>query len=180
MFKSAALLYRVAPWKTASDADVLRMDIPALGIEGACVSIIGALGQSLGLLIFPSLLAYERFGAAAEWGPNGRTPDLGGAVLSLEFWAARDLPRTMRREIGEHHWTTVAPDATSVVAHRDRDGTQRPLAKRDVHIATECAFAVSSFVARHPDAFGGKSYEPVSESSTMGDSLERMRSQPHA
>jgi hypothetical protein len=29
---------------------VLRADIPDLGIEGACVSIIGALGESLGTM----------------------------------------------------------------------------------------------------------------------------------
>jgi hypothetical protein len=169
MFKAAALLYRAAPWKVASDDEVLRMDIPALGVEGACVSIIGALGESLGVIVFSSLLAYERFGATAEQATDTRSLDLGGPLLSLDFWSGRDVPKAMRREIAAHGWTTVAPDAIPVVGHRDRNGVPRPLAERDVRIATECAFAVASFFLRHRDAFGGGAHEPISESSTVDD-----------
>jgi len=49
-FAVAEVLYGLAPWEVATDDQVLRMDIPALGVEGACVSIIGNLGESLGLL----------------------------------------------------------------------------------------------------------------------------------
>src|SRR3989442_12979915 len=38
LFEAARLLYVVAPWKTASDDQILRVDIPQLGIEGACLS----------------------------------------------------------------------------------------------------------------------------------------------
>ena len=68
LFRAAAVLFGVAPWKVVDDHQVLRLDIPGLGVEGACVSIIGALGESLGVIIFPSLLAFERFGAAAGAG----------------------------------------------------------------------------------------------------------------
>jgi hypothetical protein len=44
LFRAAEMLYRLAPWKVASDDQVLRLDIPALGIHGACVSIIGGPG----------------------------------------------------------------------------------------------------------------------------------------
>ncbi len=169
MFEAAALLYRLAPWKVASDDEVLRMDIPSLGVEGACVSIIGALGESLGLIVFPSLMAYEHFGAAAEQASSGRTPDLGGPVLSLDFWSAREASGGMRREIARHSWPTVSRAALPVVTHRDRDGLPRPLSERDVRIAAECAFAVTSFFVRHPDAFGGRLREPISESITTGD-----------
>jgi hypothetical protein len=169
MFEAAALLYRAAPWKVASDDEVLRVDIPSLGVEGACVSIIGALGESLGLIVFPSLLAYEHFGAAAEQPRNGRMPDLGGPVLSLDFWRASDAPRGLRREIAKYHWPMVSPAALPVVTHRDRDALPRPLSERDVRMATECAFAVASFFVRHPEAFGGRLREPVSESITTGN-----------
>ncbi len=35
MFEAAALLYRAAPWKVASDDEILRMDIPSLGVRCA-------------------------------------------------------------------------------------------------------------------------------------------------
>ncbi len=160
MFEAAALLYRAAPWKVAFDSEVLRLDIPVLGVEGACVSIIGALGQSLGLIVFPSLLAYERFGAAAEQAAGRRSIDLGGPVLSLDFWPGREVPKPMRREIAAHGWTTAMPNAVPVVTHRDRNGVPRPLAEHDVRIAAECAFAVASFFARHRKAFGGAFTSP--------------------
>jgi hypothetical protein len=169
MFQAAAILYRAAPWKSASDGEVLRMDIPALGVEGACVSIIGALGQNLGLIVFPSLLGYERFVGAAEEEEAGRPLDLGGPMLSLDFGRTPDLPPKMRREIAEHGWTTVAADAIPVVCHRDRDAAIRPLSERDVQIATECAFAVESFFHRHASAFGGGPHDAICESSTMDD-----------
>jgi hypothetical protein len=169
MFDAAAHLYRVAPWKVAADHEVLRMDIPALGVEGACVSIIGALGESLGVIVFASYLAFERFGdAVLDRGKHAL--DLGGPVLALDFWKARDVPSGMRHEIGRYGWAAVAPSAVPVVTHRDRDGVARPLSERDVRIVTECAFAVASFFVRHPEAFGGRLREPVSESSEVGKS----------
>ncbi len=176
MFAAAAVLYRCAPWRLASDDEVLRADIPALGVQGACISIMGALGESLGLVVFPSLLAFERFGSAAAQAARGhRAPDLGGAILSLEFWRARDLPAGMRREVASHGWPTASPDAFPVVAHRDRDGTPRPVTERDVQVATECATAIASFFVRHPDAFGGRLREPISETMTAGDSRAAVR-----
>ncbi len=145
------------------------MDIPALGVEGACVSIIGALGESLGILVFDSYLAFARFGhAAVDLGQ--RALDLGGPVLSLDFWKTRDVPSTMLREMDRLGWSAVSSDAVPVVTHRDRDGVERPLAERDVRIVTECAFAVASFFLRHSEIFGGRLREPVSESSEMGKS----------
>ena len=170
MFRAAEVLYRCAPWRVASDSEVLRADIPALGVEGACVSIIGALGESMGLIIFPSLLAFERFGAMAGQAERGtRALDLGDQVLSLDFWRTRDLPAGLRREAASHGWPTASPNSFPVVACRDRDGMSRPVTERDVQIATECAFAVASFFARHPAAFGGRLREAVSESMTTGD-----------
>jgi len=51
LFGAAQLLFRVAPWKVADDSQLLRLDIPAFGVEGACLSIIGALGESLGFIL---------------------------------------------------------------------------------------------------------------------------------
>jgi len=55
LFGAAEYLYRVAPWRVATDDQVMRVDISDLGIEGACLSIIGALGESLGSCSFPPL-----------------------------------------------------------------------------------------------------------------------------
>ena len=154
LFRSAELLYRMAPWKVATDDQVLRMDIPALGVEGACVSIIGNLGESLGILIFPSLVSYEAFAWVAE-GPRpkpGRI-DFGTSVLSLNFERGADLPASMRREVAIHGWPVADANAYPHVVRRDRDGACRPLVERDVRIASACALSLTTFFVKYRRLF---------------------------
>ena len=124
LFRSAEPLWRLAPWKVAFDAQVIRVDIPRLGIEGACLSIIGKLGESYGLLLFPSLESYQALARAVEREPEG-PGDLGTSILALNFERGADLPAPMRREIAKHGWQVAGPNAYPRVEHRDRDGLPR-------------------------------------------------------
>jgi len=161
LFAAARALYAMAPWKQLDDDQTLRLDIPVLGVEGACVSIIGALGQSHGLVIFPSAVAYQAFVAAAGQGLRPGAPvDLGTTTLSLTFEPATKLPAGMRREALEYGWPVAGPDAYPRVEHRDRDGVPRPLEERDLEIATRCALALVGFVPR--SAGGGGRFTPHS------------------
>ena len=75
------------------------MDIPTLGIDGACLSIIGQLGESRGVLIFPSLDGFERFLAAANVGRREHGAiTMGTELLSITFQHATELPPSMYRE----------------------------------------------------------------------------------
>ncbi len=126
LFRAAEMLYRLAPWKTARDDRVVRVDIPALGVHGACLSVIGALGESLGFVLFPSRAGYEAFLAAADRRFGDRL-DLGTTTLSLTFAAGADIAPGRRREIAAHGWPVAGPRAYPVVEHRDPDGLPRPL-----------------------------------------------------
>jgi len=164
LFEAADALFRLAPWRLAQDSQVLRLDIPALGVEGACVSIIGALGESLGLVIFPSHLAMERFQTlmAARHEDDGPL-DMGTATLSLNYGRGADLPAGMRREAAEHGWPVAGPAAYPWVQHRDRDGTMRPLEERDMRIAAACASAVAGFFSKHRACFEQAAPQPDRE-----------------
>jgi len=50
-FEAAARLYRTAPWEVLWDSQLLGIDIPALGVAGHAASVIGALGESFGVLL---------------------------------------------------------------------------------------------------------------------------------
>ena len=165
LFRAAFSLYRLAPWNVAHDGQVLRFDIPALAVEGACVSIIGALGESFGILIFPSLAGYEALAQRAKTPMPGKR-DLGTTILALSFEAAADLPSSMRREAAKHGWPVADAFAYPRVEHRERDGVPRPLTERDVQIATACAGALLGFFARHRKVFEGDFTVPISESYT--------------
>ncbi len=173
LFVASRILYDIAPWQMATDDRVVRMDIPRLGVEGACVSIIGNLDESLGLLIFPSLLGYEAFLDAAEGGieRKGRL-DLGTDWLALNFERGDELPRTMRREVMSHSWPLANADAHPVVGRFERDGIPRPVVTRDLEIAAACATSVGSFYVSHRNAFEARAIEPACESYFDEDDLE--------
>ena len=173
LFSAGDLLFRAAPWQLADDDQVLRLDIPALGINAACVSIIGALGESLGFIVFPSLAAYRSFLDASQAGFGAGGPiDLGTSSLSLNFERGADLPATMRREAIEHGWPVAGPAAYPWVQHRDRDGMPRPLSERDVRVVSACATSLATFFFKHRDLFESASCEPVCESFLDKDDLE--------
>ena len=141
------------------------MDIPALGVDGACLSIIGQLGQSLGVLIFPSRHAFEQFlEAAANSDPEQPRAAFGAGVLSLTFHNATHLPPAMRREAMQHGWPVESPDAYPLVAHRDPDGIPHPLVERDVETVAACALALRAFLTKHAAIFKADPFTPVCES----------------
>jgi hypothetical protein len=164
LFQAADALFRSAPWKLVQDAQAMRLDIPALGVEGACVSIIGALGESLGLVIFPSHLAMEQFVTKMqERQDRDAQLDMGTSTLSLNFERGASLPVEMRREVAEHGWPVASPAAYPWVQHRDRDGMMRPLEERDVRIAAACASGVVALFSKHRERFERASPQPLSE-----------------
>jgi hypothetical protein len=171
LFEAARLLYSVAPWKTASDDQILRMDIPQLGVEGACLSIIGALGQSLGFVVFPTLAGFEAFQEVAGKSSRSEGPiDLGTTMLSLTFERGADVPASLRREVAEHGWPLAGPHAYPRVDHRERDGLGRPLTDRDLRFVSAIASSLGAFFRKHGSIAAGD--QPVCESWSSNDGLE--------
>ena len=172
LFEAARYLWTVAPWKVASDAHLLRVDAPQLGVEGACLSIVGNLGEAFGFLLFPSLDAWDAFAAAGEQRDEGSLPDFGTSFLSLDFQRGSELPESMRREVDQHGWPVAGPDAFPCPGHFEREGIPSPLTERDVRILAACAGALPSFFVRHERCFRRDRGAPVSESIIDDDDLE--------
>ncbi len=180
LFAASRRLFQVKPWAVADDTQVIRMDIPALGIEGACLSVIGQLGESRGVLIFPSIDDFEAFLDAAESGEleRGRIA-LNAGWLGLTFEPATELPPSMRREAMEHGWPVESADAYPVVDRRDPDALPRPLVERDVQIATACALSLSAFFAKHAAMFKSDTPAPACESYFDDDDREVLLTVPY-
>ena len=168
LFRAAKALYVAAPWKHADDGQVLRLDIPALGIKASCISIIGALEESVGFIIFPSLAGFDRFlDAMSTMEASGELDgpiDLGSTMLSLNFDRGADLPATMRREAATYGWPVAGPKAYPFAQHRDRDGMLRPLTEHDVQVLAACATSLATFFIKHGELFVRESFEPICES----------------
>src|SRR2546428_3084099 len=171
LFEAARLLYVVAPWKTASDDQILRVDIPQLGIEGACLSIIGALGQNLGFILFPSLEGFEAFQQLCQKEPKAEGPlDLGTTILSLNFERGADLPPSMRREVAEHGWQVAGPRACPRIDHLERDGLRRPLTEHDLRVVSAVATSLGALFVKHGSLARAEA-DPICESWAGNDGL---------
>ncbi len=173
LFNACRSLFAAKPWTVAGDTQVIRMDIPALDVDGACVSIVGALGEVHGLAIFPSMADFDRYledTATGAFEEGGSGP--GVELLLLTFDAATTLPPSMRREAMEHGWPVAGPDAYPLVERREPDGTPRPLVERDVAVAAAAARSLSAFFARHSAIFESDTPAPVCESYRDDDDRE--------
>jgi hypothetical protein len=148
LFEEASRIHGRQPWLTLDETDLFRVDCPTLGLEGACAMVIGQMGQSRSLLVFPSLEGQQRFLEACEAGMESGVANrgIGSSLLSLNFERASDLPRKMRKEAAKHGWTVTVPEAYPWVQHRAANGELRPTRPRDVRVATAVARAFTAYL----------------------------------
>jgi hypothetical protein len=172
-FAEAQILFEVAPWEVVVDSQVVRLDIPDLEVDGACLSIIGNLGELSGFLIFPSYAGYEAFVEASEThGGAGHRPDFGSDWIALTYDRGADLPDAMRREVVTHGWPVAAADAYPRAQRYDRAGCQQPLDARSLEIVTACAASFGDFFVEHRAMFEADEVDAVCESYFDADERE--------
>ena len=172
-FNAAGVLFAIKPWDLGDNPPVLRMDIPELGVDGACAVIIGQHGENRGVLVFPSLDRFEAFTDAAEAADlKGPAISAVSDLLALTFESAADLPATMRHEAMKHGWRVRAPDAYPCVQCHDQDGLPRPLLERDLEIATAYVEALCAFLVRHAEVLSASIFDPICESYFDNDDRE--------
>lgn len=150
LFDATAHLAAAAPWRRTDDDVVLAVDIPAFGLDGACLSIIGSLGENLGFVLFDSAASFEAFlglGEAIDAGDPRATVRVRGYLLSLSLARWGELPPAMRREAREHGWRVSDPRGYPELICLDPDGVPRPSVERDYRLAAVCAAALADFCA---------------------------------
>ena len=178
-FVAAEQFYATAPWEIAEDMEPVGVDIPALEVERACVSIIGAQEESFGFVLLSSLRDFDTFiQTTAGFDETGDPAFCEVPLLSLNFDRGGDIPDSLRREILDHGWPVAAADAYPTIIGTDRQGMPRPLSERDYRIVSACASALGDFVTRHAGLFHDLEIEPVKESVTLEAGLTVQLSLP--
>jgi hypothetical protein len=170
LFAVASRLFHAAPWHRASERQIIGVDIPAFDIHGACLSIIGAAGESLGLLLFRSIADFMAF-AARLVRESDTDADDEIALRSLSFDRKKDLPPSLMREIREHRWPIAGNRAYPTVICLDDERTPIQATEHDFRIMTACTQAFLSFFERHDDVFDTDEPEPAADVFTTDDEI---------
>lgn len=169
-FVAASKLWRAAPWKLVDDSQLLRLDAKRLDAHDKAVSIIGALGESFGVLVFDSVDGYYIMQDCAEAQAAGDELDsLGVAIFSINFERGADLPETMRAEVAKHGWVVAEANAYPQIKWMQPDFLLRPLTDRDVVFATACCEALVVFFERHGAAIIAKRFDSARERIPLAD-----------
>ncbi|MFZ5785878.1 MAG: DUF7309 domain-containing protein [Acidobacteriota bacterium] len=146
-FRAAAALFRAKPWKIVpSDQSLFSVTIEQLGVRDAAMSVIGQMGQSLGVVLFSGLDDFEAYLDAAEAIENGEEPEM-PPHFALSFDRGADLPPELRKEIAEHHWEVADANAYPWLVAVDEDLVPRPPTAREVTMAEAIAIALTLVLA---------------------------------
>ncbi len=169
-FRAAAAFYRAAPWKLASDSEVLQVDAPGLGMTGACAVILGNAEHSYGLLLYRSLVDYLEFIRRTEDpGKLQRDQGPGVATFSIFFDHPSDIPggRKLSKQAKARGWELAGPRAFPWLVHVTADGVPLPGASDDYRRAAASLRAIAAFMEGHRSLFEGEASDPVREAITV-------------
>jgi hypothetical protein len=167
-FEAAQSLYYAAPWSVVQEHQLVGVDIPKLKVKGACVSIIGGVGESSGLLLFRSIDDYLAFGARRA---KGRAKDR-YSVRSMSFGRKNEVAPSMIREIKEHRWPVAGPLAYPTLFALDRALEPMPITARDYRIMTKLALAFLVFFKDYRSIFETDEPEAIKTSFIDEDELQ--------
>jgi len=170
-YTAAAQFERSRPWRKASDGQVLAIDVPALGCEGACLSILGKLEDSFGLLLLRSIEDYAAFArlAAAAAGASRRGLSAGVPLFSVNFDRPRDLPagKKLAAEARAHGFVPGPGGRVPYILKLSPDAVAIPTTTDDYRLATACLEAARRFVEKHGELFAAAPSQRVEERSTV-------------
>jgi hypothetical protein len=182
-FRASAGLFRVKPWTVVtSDSEPLALTIPELGIEDAALSVIGQMGESLGLIMLPGLADFEAFVWGADKMQRGGKPKMPPQFV-VQFEPGKALHPALRKEVRQQRWELAGANAYPTLTSVDGDMLVRPLTNRELRTAEAIALALTAFVA-DKDAMvaafvDGDTVERTLRVATHGGDLEVTLRAPH-
>jgi hypothetical protein len=177
LFRAAAGLFRAKPWEIVpSDESLLSVTIEKFGVRDAALSVIGQLGESLGLILFSGLEDFEVFLDGAIAVERGEEPTM-PSHFALSFERGADLDAALRKEITQHRWEVAGADAYPWLVVVDEDIVARPPTAEEVAIAEAIALALTRLFAEEEEALlaawnGGEAVERTLAVATHAGSVD--------
>lgn len=143
-FRAAAALFLAKPWKwVPDDQSLFSVTIEELGLHEVAMSVIGQMGQHLGLILFSDLDDFEMYLDAAiaiDLGQEPKTP----SHFALNFEHVSEVATELRREVAKHNWEVASPNAYPWLLAVDEDLVARPPTAKELTMAEAIARALAS------------------------------------
>lgn len=166
MIKRGSALAKLRPWDLFPNSQLIRFDVPEMGVRNAALCIIGHMGESRAVLFFESEADYlvhqgrgERLANQPEFAIEFVDP--GVPILALNFDDSADFPSKMRSEAAamglKGGRSTLYPSVLCV----DADGVRRPPAERDVRLMVAAAAALEQGLREFGRRFGDPRGWPI-------------------
>jgi hypothetical protein len=151
-FQAAAALHRRAPWTALPDDQTLiGLDIEALDVRGAVVSVIGQAGESFGFVLFDSLVDFDEYLDAAMSIERGQIPEL-PPHFAVNFERGADLAPELREEVAARGWEVAGASAYPWPVAIDGDLAARPPTLRELTLAEAICRALVKLLDEHGPA----------------------------
>jgi hypothetical protein len=146
-FHAAAGLFRAKPWDIApDDQSLISVTIEALGAREAVLSVIGQMGESLGVVLFPDLDAFQAYLDAGDALGQGEEPIV-PPHLSINFDNGAELHPALQKEIEDHGWEVASASAYPTLVVVDADVIGRPPTARELTLAEVLALALPQLLS---------------------------------
>ncbi len=174
LIKTGSALAKLRPWDNFPNSQLIRLDIPDLGVREAGVCIIGHMGESRSILLFQSRDDYmvhlgrgERLANQPEFSVEPIQP--GVPILALDFENAADFPPRMRDEAAA---MGLKPGRKILYPHIlcvDPDGVRRPTSEQDLRLILALASALEQTLRQFGRRFGDPDSWPICAESPLGE-----------
>jgi len=175
LIRVGSALAKQRPWDVFPNEVLIRLDIPDLGVEGAALCIIGAMGDSRSILMFRSHDDYmihlgrgERLANGPEF--SGKLVEPGVAILALNFEIAAEVGTRMKEEAASMGLVARKGSLYPSVLCIDPDGVRRPSTERDLRILVAAAAALEELFRRLGRRVGDPDSWPIFENFTAAGS----------
>jgi hypothetical protein len=175
----APQLLRVEFWKRIDRTDGVRVDIPALGIEGGALMLAGEAGHDAALLLFPSakdVMLYQAAAVITEHFPDG-AEDMGSAFLAMRLQRIGEVTEEARREAEAHGVAIDSESWTVILEPCDLEGWEQPVEERHLQVASAC---LSALVRVLEERGGEDAPKPFVARAVTEAGLEVTLTQPNA
>ncbi|MEO7329189.1 MAG: hypothetical protein ABI193_11465 [Minicystis sp.] len=151
-------------------------------MRDAAMSVIGQMGQSLGVILFSSLDDFEAYLEAADALEHGEEPTV-PPHFALKFERGAELSAALRKEIVKHRWEVAGADAYPWLVAVDEGLVARPPTAAEVTIAEAISVALPSVLKEKKALLAAwKGGDPVARTlsvSTHAGDIEITLRAPH-